>query len=232
MQGNGRVLLLAKSPLVELLTLSLNHGTFEVRAVGRATDFPAALHDWQPDLLLVDLDLEGNTMKYVGSPGRGGQNIPFIALSHSGDLQGKLDAFAKGADDIITVPFSPEELVARVFALMRRTYGIGVKLVAKIKVKDLEIDVLGRRVRVGTSVLHLTTKEQALLYLFAANPGKVLDRETILDAIWGTDYVAESNLVDRQVRNLRVKLKNNYMKPRFITTVPGKGYRFTLLDEA
>jgi two-component system, OmpR family, response regulator MtrA len=208
----------------------LNHGTFDVRAVARAADFPGALHDWQPDLLVVDLDLGGNTMQYVGSPGRGGHAIPLIALSRSGDLQSKLDAFARGADDIVIVPFSPEELVARVFALMRRTYGVGVKLIAKIKVKDLEIDVLGRRVRVGTSVLHLTTKEQALLYLFAANPGKVLNRETILDAVWGTDYVAESNLVDRHVRNLRVKLKNNYQNPRFISTVPGQGYRFTPLE--
>jgi len=65
-----------------------------------------------------------------------------------------------------------------------------------------------------------------LLYLLASNPGKTLDREVILDALWGADYVAESNLVDRHVRNLRVKLKNNWRRPRFIATVPGKGYRF------
>ena len=103
---------------------------------------------------------------------------------------------------------------------------------AIIKVGGLEIDLLNRRVRSGTSVLHLTAMEQALLYLLASNPGRTVDRESILDALWGTDYVAESNLVDRHVRNLRVKLKNSWRRPRFIATVPGKGYRFLPLPDA
>jgi DNA-binding response OmpR family regulator len=95
-----------------------------------------------------------------------------------------------------------------------------------IRLGELEIDILHRTVRAGASELHLTSLEQSLLYLLAANAGRVVTREEILDALWGPDYVAESNVVDRQVRNLRARLQNDWRRPRFIATVPGKGYRF------
>jgi len=91
---------------------------------------------------------------------------------------------------------------------------------------DLEIDILSRTVRAGSSELHLTSLEQSLLYLLAANAGRVVTREEILDTLWGVDYVAESNVVDRQIRNLRARLQNDWRQPRFIATVPGRGYRF------
>ena len=78
----------------------------------------------------------------------------------------------------------------------------------------------------GNSELHLTSLEQSLLYLLAANAGRVVTREEILDTLWGVDYVAESNVVDRQIRNLRVRLQNDWKTPRFIATIPGRGYRF------
>ena len=76
------------------------------------------------------------------------------------------------------------------------------------------------------SVIHLSGIEQSLLYLLASRGGRVVTREEILDAIWGTDFVAESNIVDRHIRSLRIKLQNDYRHPRFIATVPGLGYRF------
>ena len=78
----------------------------------------------------------------------------------------------------------------------------------------------------GTSELHLTSLEQSLLYLLAANAGRVVTREEILDTLWGIDYVAESNVVDRQIRNLRARLQDDWRAPRFIATVPGRGYQF------
>ncbi len=78
----------------------------------------------------------------------------------------------------------------------------------------------------GTSVIHLSGIEQSLLYLLASRGGHVVTRDEILDAIWGTDFVAESNIVDRHIRSLRIKLQNDYRHPRFIATVPGQGYRF------
>jgi DNA-binding response OmpR family regulator len=101
-----------------------------------------------------------------------------------------------------------------------------VTFTPSIKVGELEIDILKRTVRTGTSELHLTSLEQALLYLLAANAGRVVTREEILDTLWGVDYVAESNVVDRQIRNLRTRLQDDWRQPRFIVTVPGRGYRF------
>ena len=95
-----------------------------------------------------------------------------------------------------------------------------------IKLGDLEIDILNRTVHSGSSELHLSSLEQSLLYLLAANAGRVVSREEILDTLWGVDYVAESNVVDRQIRNLRARLQDDWRQPRFIATVPGRGYRF------
>src|SRR5450759_4974273 len=89
-----------------------------------------------------------------------------------------------------------------------------------------ELDIVNRQVRAGTSVVHLSGIEQSLLYLLASRTGRVVTRDEILDAIWGTDFVAESNIVDRHIRSLRIKLQNDYRQPRFIATVPGRGYRF------
>ena len=79
-----------------------------------------------------------------------------------------------------------------------------------IKLGEMEIDILNREVRAGTSVVHLSGIEQSLLYLLASRSGRVVTREEILDAIWGTDFVAESNIVDRHIRTLRIKLQNDY----------------------
>mgnify|MGYP001795668022 CR=1 FL=1 len=123
-------------------------------------------------------------------------------------------------------PFVPDDLVARVRAVLRRTNGDPGELLPRLRIGDLEIDVLNRKVIANDHDLHLTSLEQALLYLLAANAGTVLSREQILDALWGTDFVIESNVVDRHVRALRAKLQNDWHKPRYIKTVPGTGYRF------
>src|SRR3954464_11356116 len=99
---------------------------------------------------------------------------------------------------------------------------------------ELEIDILHRRVRVDGHDLHLSPLELSLLYLLVANAGRVLTRDEILDDLWGGDFAAESNVVDRQVRTLRAKLQDDWRRPRYIATVPGKGYRFVLtgVDQA
>src|SRR4030095_14187107 len=127
-----------------------------------------------------------------------------------GDLKTKLAALNQGVDDIMTVPFSPEELLASVLAITRRTYGTGPALNPVIKLGEIEIDILNRKVHAGTSELHLTPSEQSLLYLLAANAGRVLTRDEILDAVWGGDFVAESNTVDGYIRDLRAKLHDDW----------------------
>ena len=97
-----------------------------------------------------------------------------------------------------------------------------------LRLGDLEIDILNRHVRAGETELHLTPLEQSLLYLLAANAGRLLTRDEILDYLWGADYVAESNVVDRHIRNLRTKLRDHSRRPKYIATVPGRGYRFVM----
>ena len=226
LKGPARVLVVADAPLSDVVRLTLNHGEYTCETTSRVAEARELQRTLKPHLLIVDIDLAEDGAASLIAQIVGGRPLPTIVLTERGDLKTKLAAFEHGADDFITVPVSPEELVARTLALMRRTYGNAVPFVPIIKVGGLELDMLNQRVKCGSSILHLTAIEQALLYLLASNPGKTLDREVILDALWGSDYVAESNIVDRHVRNLRVKLKNDWRRPRFIGTVPGKGYRF------
>ena len=105
-------------------------------------------------------------------------------------------------------------------AQLQRSHSDAVTFTPVIEIGELAINILTRTVRSGTSELHLTSLEQSLLYLLAAVAGRVVTREEILDTLWGTDFVAESNLVDRQIRNLRTRLQDDWREPRFIATVP------------
>ena len=168
----------------------------------------------------------GAGLEELGQARPGAERLPVIALTRRGDLRTKLTAFERGVDDILAVPFSPEELVARTLAVMRRSYHAAVAFAPVLRLGELEIDILNRVVRAGSHELHLTALEQSLLYLLAANAGRLLTRDEILDHLWGSDYAAESNVIDRHVRNLRAKLQDDWHQPRYIATVPGKGYRF------
>jgi len=212
--------------LANTVDLTLRHGCYVRRSELTVKGASAAIADWKPHLLLLDIDLEEGAGIQLIDEARAGGPIGVIALTRRSDLRGKLDAFERGADDYISVPFVPDDLVARARAVIRRTHGNPGELVPRLQIGDLEIDVLNRKVLAGDHELHLTSLEQALLYLLAANAGSVLTREQILDALWGTDFVIESNVVDRHVRALRAKLQNDWHKPRYIETVPGTGYRF------
>lgn len=225
-----RALLLLDLPIViDLVELTLNHGLFAVRVAASMAQAEQILSEWPPHLAVVDMDHDDSTQlleRLGASNSLTASTTPVLGLTRRGDLPNKLRAFALGVDDIVTVPFSPEELLARAIVITRRATGVDRPLVPTIKLGEMEIDILSREVRTGDSVIHLTSIEQNLLYLLASRSGRVVTRDEILDAVWGTDFVAESNVVDRHIRVLRVKLQNDYRRPRFIATVPGKGYRF------
>jgi two-component system alkaline phosphatase synthesis response regulator PhoP len=225
-----RALVLHDRPLVvDLVELTLNHGVFVVRAARNLAEAEALLVEWRPDLAIVDMDHDDSTalLARLGATNRlTKRTTPALGLTRRGDLKTKLHAFDLGVDDILTMPFSPEELLARAIVITRRATGSNVPIIPAIRVGEMEIDILGREVRTGDSVIHLSGIEQSLLYLLASRGGRVVTRDEILDAIWGTDFVAESNIVDRHIRSLRIKLQNDYRHPRFIATVAGRGYRF------
>jgi two-component system alkaline phosphatase synthesis response regulator PhoP len=225
-----RALVLLDRPIVvDLLELTLNHGLFVVKAASTFTEAVAILDAWPPDLAVVDMDHEQSTelLKRLGASNTMTASVtPILGLTRRGDLKAKLKAFDLGVDDILTIPFSPEELLARAIVVTRRASGADRPIVPTIRLGEMEIDILNREVRTGTSVVHLTGIEQSLLYVLASRSGRVVTRDEIMDGVWGTDFVSESNVVDRHVRGLRVKLQNDYRHPRFIATVAGRGYRF------
>jgi two-component system alkaline phosphatase synthesis response regulator PhoP len=225
-----RALVLHDRPLVvDLIELTLNHGVFVVRPARNLAEAEAILDSWQPHLAVIDMDHDDSAelLGRLGAANRLTKRMtPALGLTRRGDLKTKLRAFDLGVDDILTMPFSPEELLARAVVITRRSTGASVPIIPTIRIGEIEIDILGREVRTGDSVIHLSGIEQSLLYLLASRGGQVVTRDEILDAIWGTDFVSESNIVDRHIRSLRVKLQNDYRHPRFIATVPGRGYRF------
>jgi DNA-binding response OmpR family regulator len=215
--------------LVDLIELTLNHGLFVVSAATSLAEAEAILAGQRPHLAVIDMDHDDSTalLTRLGASNTLARSVtPVVGLTRRGDLKTKLRAFDLGVDDILTVPFSPEELLARALVVSRRATGSDRPIVPVIKLGEMEIDIVNRQVSAGESVVHLSGIEQSLLYLLASRGGRVVTREEILDIIWGPDFVAESNVVDRHVRSLRIKLQNDYRQPRFIATVPGKGYRF------
>ena len=225
-----RAVVLHDLPLVvDLIELTLNHGVFEVRAATDLAGAEAILTEWRPHLAVIDMDHDDSTalLGRLGAANRlTKRTTPALGLTRRGDLKTKLHAFDLGVDDILTMPFAPEELLARAIVITRRASGIDRPIIPTIRLGEIEIDILSREVRTGDSVIHLSGIEQSLLYLLASRGGQVVTRDEILDAIWGTDFVAESNIVDRHIRSLRIKLQNDYRHPRFIATVPSRGYRF------
>lgn len=215
--------------VVDLIGLTLNHGLFQVRSARDLGEALAIMDEWHPDLTVIDMDHDDSEalLARLGDSNRLTRRMtPALGLTRRGDLRTKLRAFDLGVDDILTMPFSPEELLARAIVITRRATGRDRQIVPVIRLGEVEIDIVSREVRAGTSIIHLSGIEQSLLYLLASRAGRVVTREEILDAIWGTDFVTESNIVDRHIRSLRIKLQNDYRHPRFIATVPGQGYRF------
>jgi two-component system, OmpR family, KDP operon response regulator KdpE len=227
--GPARVLVMVEQALIaDVIELTLNHGLYATRKASDLSEATVVLDEWQPHLAVVDMDIGGDRLiqRLEHSAMDGGSPIPTLALTRRGDLRTKLAAFEQGVDDIMTIPFWPEELLARVLVITRRRYGRPVSFNPILKLGEIEIDIMQRQVRAGASELHLTGLEQSLLYLLAAHAGQVVTRDEILDALWGAEHDAGSNVVDRHIRNLRAKLQDDWRRPRFIATVPGHGYRF------
>jgi len=229
-RGARRALVLHDGPIVvDLIELTLNHGLFVVSRAQTLAEAERVLAAGRPHLAVVDMDNDDSTalLARLGASNTVARSsTPVLGLTRRGDLRTKLHAFDLGVDDILTVPFSPEELLARAIVVSRRAVGSDRPIVPVIKLGEIEIDIVNRQVRAGESVIHLSGIEQSLLYLLASRGGRTVTREQILDTIWRTDFVAESNIVDRHIRSLRIKLQNDYRHPRFIATVPGHGYRF------
>jgi DNA-binding response OmpR family regulator len=221
-----RTLLLMGPELASLIIAALEHGQYVVRIASTAPIAASVLAEWTPHLLIADLDNYGKLLDVAGR-GTLQDQRPILALTRKRDTSVKLAAFERGIDDIIEVPFTLDQIVGRAYALMRRAHHIQVPIVPRVKLDSLEVDLLEQRVLIRDGRrLSLSALQQMLLYLLAANAGKVMTRDAILATIWGSEFEAGSNIVDRHIRELRVALDDDWRAPLYIETVPGEGYRF------
>lgn len=152
-------------------------------------------------------------------------------LTAKGEEIDKILGLELGADDYITKPFSVRELLARVKAVLRRTYpGADIEN-NSYESKGLKIDFDRHEVFINNQKVELTLKEFDLLKILIKNKGKILQRETLLDKIWGYEYIGETRTVDVHIRYLRKKIEEDDKNPKFIETIRGVGYRFNPIDK-
>lgn len=218
--------------LANLVALTLRHANFATRAAPDVAQARLLVSSWDPHALIVDLDhhdrgLELGREKGDGQDGPfGNDRLPVLGITRKRDALMKLSAFERGAADVIEVPFTADEIVVRTMARVKRAHRMAVELQPTIRDGRLELDLVRQRVRVDGGDLKLTPIEQTLLYLLASNPERTLSRDLILSCIWGPEPPVGSNVIDRHIRDLRVKLNDHWRQPRYIETVAGKGYRF------
>ena len=187
-----------------------------------------ARHD-RPDLIVLDLMLPGMDGLDVCRSLRRESDVPIIMLTARAEEADRLIGLELGADDYIVKPFSPRELVARVRALLRRAQG-KVTSPGRLQVGDLEVDLQGHRASRAGQTIKLTPLEFSILAILAQHPGQIFTRAQLLDRLHGVAYGGIDRSIDAHVKNLRRKLEDDPIQPRFILTVYGVGYQFT--DEA
>jgi DNA-binding response OmpR family regulator len=179
----------------------------------------------QPDLVVLDLGLPRLDGFEVARALRRESDVPIIMLTARVDETDRLHGFEVGADDYITKPFSPRELVARVTSVLRRAR-YSPERTSRFDVADLSIDAAKMRVERNGTLIDLTTTEFQLLASLAGHPGRVFTRAQLLDAVRGTEIESFERAIDAHVKNVRRKLERDPHRPRYVLTVYGIGYKF------
>ncbi|NGN65538.1 response regulator transcription factor [Streptomyces sp. A7024] len=196
--------------------------------VDRAADGPAALEraaDAWPDLAVLDLMLPGMDGFAVLAALRSRGPLPVIMLTARGDEDDRIAGLELGADDYVTKPFSPRELVLRVESVLRRAGGETRGRTGVLHAAGIRLDPAARRAVRGDTELALTQREFDLLAHFMAHPGEVYGREELMRQVWGWDF-GDLSTVTVHIRRLRAKIERDPAQPLLITTVWGVGYRF------
>ena len=214
--------------IVQLARLYLNNEGFQVEEAYDGKEALEKVRTAHPDLIVLDLMMPGMDGLTVCREVRKTSNLPIIILTARADDVDKIVGLELGADDYVTKPFNPRELVARVKAVLRRTQD-SAPATPVIEVGDVKIDVARREVWAGDRPLTLRAKEFDLLVAFARHPGIVMDRERLLNQVWGMDYYGDSRTIDVHVAWVRDKLTNTSVQ---IQTVWGVGYKLVVNSEA
>jgi two-component system KDP operon response regulator KdpE len=199
---------------------------YEVQLASDGEEALTAAAAFQPDLVVLDLNLPALDGLEVCRQLRGWSPVPILVLSVREDEPDKVAALDLGADDYLTKPFGIDELMARVRALLRRAQG--APRPARFRTDGLQIDLDARRVTRAGAEVHLTKTEWALLAELCQHPGKLLTHRWLLERVWGPGYAADVDVLRVFVSQLRKKLEQDPARPKLITTDPGIGYRWLL----
>ena len=223
---NELILVVDDDPKIRKLSRDyLENGGFRVLEAGDGTTGLAIARRDKPNLIVLDLNLPGTDGLDVCRNLRRQSDVPIIMLTARVEETDRLIGLELGADDYVTKPFSPRELVARVRAVLRRAQG-EMQPGNVVRAGDLTIDVDGFVVTKNEQALDLTRSEFLLLVALAQHPGQVLSREQLLAQLYGVSYGGFSRSVDAHIKNLRQKIEDDAANPGYIQTVYGVGYRF------
>lgn len=207
----------------EVVCTLLEDAGFKTEAVEHGRDAIARINAQNPDLVLLDLQLPDIHGIDVLRSIRSHSSLPMIILSGYGQDRDRVIALDEGADDYMAKPFSPEELVARVKALLRRVEWTP-KPETHLRVRELELDMPRRQAMIRNTKLHLTPIEYGILVLLMRSAGHVVSHDDLLRHVWGDQYRGDYSVLRVNISRLRQKLEANPRRPSYIVTAPGQGY--------
>ncbi|MBL8134752.1 MAG: response regulator transcription factor [Anaerolineae bacterium] len=207
----------------EMLTEILQTSGYQLVIVDSGQHALSTLESEDTDLVLLDMNLPDMSGLEVVRQVRTASLTPLIALSGLTREGDKVAALEMGADDYVDKPFSPEELIARINALLRRV-GWAPSMEPKLRIRQLELDLARRQAHLNTRKLHLTPVEYGILVTLMRNAGKVVSHDELLRSVWGTNYEGDYSVLRVNISRLRQKLEDKPRFPTYIVTAPGQGY--------
>ncbi|HEY8455086.1 MAG TPA: response regulator transcription factor [Actinopolymorphaceae bacterium] len=225
-----RILVVDDEPdILELVRLALVEAGFAVETAASGEAALAALRRAPPALVVLDLmlpDVSGTELCRMIRARPEWAGVLVLMLTAKGDEVDRIVGFELGADDYVTKPFSPRELVARIRAVLRRGAEAPEPTQTVLEGGPVRMDVERHVVTVNGTDVRLPLKEFELLELFLRNSGRVLTRSQLIDRVWGADYVGDTKTLDVHVKRLRAKIEPDPSTPRYLVTVRGLGYKF------
>lgn len=225
--AGARILVVDDEPsVVRAVGINLRKHNFQVESASTGGTALAAYARTHPDLVVLDLGLPDMEGLEVIRRLRARSNTPIVVLSVRGSEKDKVAALELGADDYVTKPFGPGELLVRIRVALRHAARPAHGMEAVVSVGDLSVDLEHRRVTVQGREVHLTPTEYHLLRLFVANPDKVLTYRMLLEAVWGPPHRQQAHSLHVYVARLRRKIEADPQVPSLFLTEPGVGYRF------
>jgi two-component system response regulator ResD len=227
MSGETILIVDDEPTIVEVVELYLRREGFEVQTAVDGLAALKAVQQQRPDLIVLDLMLPGMSGLELTRQIRASGALPIIMLTARGEETDRVVGLELGADDYVTKPFSPRELVARVKAVLRRAQPASDPADAQvIALGGLRLDAAARSATLDGQPIGLTVREFDLLHFLMRHPGQVFTREQLLDNVWGYTFASDMSTVTVHIRRLREKIEHDPANPTFLQTIWGVGYRF------